>query len=122
MYRSEVIDLGALRRNVRTLRDVAAPAELWAVVKADAYGHGAREVARACLEDGAAALCVATAREGADLRATAPDARVVVMSPVGPGEDELAREAGLELPPVDALGLRASPSTSRSTPAWAGGA
>ena len=98
MYRSEVtIDLGALRRNVRTLRDLAAPAELWAVVKADAYGHGAREVARACLEDGAAALCVATAREGADLRVTAPDARIVVMSPVGPGEDELAREAGLEL-------------------------
>jgi alanine racemase len=98
MYRSDVtIDLGALRRNVRTLRDLAAPAELWAVVKADAYGHGAAEVARACLEEGVAALCVATAREGADLRGTAPDARVVVMSPVGLGEDDLAREAGLEL-------------------------
>jgi len=77
MYRSEVtIDLGALRRNVRTLCNLAAPAELWAVVKADAYGHGAPEVARACLEEGAPAVCVATAREGADLRGTAPDARM----------------------------------------------
>jgi alanine racemase len=98
MYRSEVtIDLGALRRNVRRLRDAAAPAELWAVVKADAYGHGAADVTRVCLEEGAAALCVATAREGASVRANAPDARIVVMSPLGPDEETLATEANLEL-------------------------
>jgi alanine racemase len=98
MYRSEVtIDLGALRRNVRRMRDAAAPAELWAVVKADAYGHGAADVARVCLEEQAAALCVATAREGASLRETATAARIVVMSPLGRGEETLAREAGLEL-------------------------
>ena len=38
-------------------------AELWAVVKADAYGHGAADVARAALEAGATALCVATVDE-----------------------------------------------------------
>jgi alanine racemase len=98
MYRSEVrIDLGALRRNVRRLREAAAPAELWAVVKADAYGHGAADVSRVCLEEGAAALCVATAREGTSLRANAPGARIVVMSPLGAGEEALAREASLEL-------------------------
>jgi alanine racemase len=98
MYRSEItIDLGALRRNVARLRDAAAPAELWAVVKANAYGHGASDVARAALDAGATALCVVTAREGAALREFLPAARVVVMSAIGPGDDKLARDAGLEV-------------------------
>jgi alanine racemase len=98
MYRSEItIDLGALRRNVARLRDAAEPAELWAVVKADAYGHGASEVAPAVLEAGATALCVATAREGAALRELLPTARIILMSPIGPGDDRLARDATLEV-------------------------
>jgi alanine racemase len=95
--RSEItVDLGALRRNAARLREAVAPAELWAVVKADAYGHGALDTARAAVEAGAAALCVATAPEGAALRAALPDVRILVMSPLGDGEDELAREARLE--------------------------
>jgi alanine racemase len=98
MRRSEVtIDLGALRRNVRRLREVAAPAELWAVVKADAYGHGAADCVRAALEEGAAALCVATVREGVALRETFAEARILVMGPRAPDEDELARAARLEV-------------------------
>jgi alanine racemase len=98
MYRSEIrIDLGALRRNVLRLREAAAPAELWAVVKADAYGHGASDVAPAALDSGAAAICVATAREGAALRELLPAARVVVMSGTPRGDDQLARDAGLEV-------------------------
>src|SRR5213080_2348123 len=61
MHRSELtVDLGALRRNVATLRRALGRTELWAVVKADGYGHGARDVARAALDAGAAALCVAS--------------------------------------------------------------
>ncbi|MCC6222238.1 MAG: alanine racemase [Thermoleophilia bacterium] len=98
MRRSELtVDLGALRRNVRCLREAAGPAELWAVVKADGYGHGARDAARAALEAGAAALCVATAREGAALRAAYPDVRLLVLGPLAPGEERLAREARLEV-------------------------
>jgi alanine racemase len=98
MERSVVtIDLGALRRNVRRLREVAAPAELWAVVKADAYGHGALDCARAALEEGASALCVATAGEGAALREFILETRILVMGPLAPGDDELARAAGLEV-------------------------
>ena len=98
MKRSEItIDLGALRRNTARLRDAVAPAGLWAVVKADAYGHGALGAARAALDAGAAALCVATAPEGAALRAALPEARILVMSPLGDGEEELAREARLEV-------------------------
>jgi alanine racemase len=96
--RSEItIDLGALRSNVRRLRAAAGEAELWAVVKADAYGHGAVDVARVTLQEGAAALCVATVREGEALRASFADARILVMGPLLPGEETAARESGLEI-------------------------
>jgi alanine racemase len=98
MTRSEItIDLGALRRNARVLTEAAGEAELWAVVKADAYGHGAADCAQVALEAGARAVCVATAKEGAALRSDNPDARILVLSPLGPGEESLAREAGLEV-------------------------
>ena len=57
------LDLEAVRHNTRTLMRALVGAELWAVVKADAYGHGAADVARAALEAGATALCVATVDE-----------------------------------------------------------
>jgi alanine racemase len=96
MTRSEVtIDLGALRRNVETLRRVLGKTELWAVVKADGYGHGAPDVARAAVNAGAAALCVATVAEGLSLRRALPGARVIVLGPTGDVRE--AREARLEL-------------------------
>jgi alanine racemase len=66
-------------------------------VKADAYGHGMLDVARAALEAGASGLCVVSAQEGEALRDGFPDARVLVMAPLAPGEDELARRSGLEI-------------------------
>ena len=53
----------------RVFRDVVAPAAVWAVVKADGYGHGAIDVAAQALAAGAAGLCVALAQEGVELRA-----------------------------------------------------
>lgn len=98
MRRSQVVvDAGAIRRNAVRLRKAAGAAELWAVVKADAYGHGALAAAHAALAGGASGLCVATVREGAALRRGLPDARVLVMSPLAPGEDGPAREARLEV-------------------------
>jgi alanine racemase len=98
MSRSEItIDLGALRRNAAVLAAAAGGAELWAVVKADGYGHGAVDCARVALEAGASALCVATAPEGAALRRELPDARILALSPLGEAEEAVAREAGLEV-------------------------
>lgn len=92
------IDLAAVRHNVRRLREVSAPAAVWAVVKADAYGHGAVDVGRAALEAGAGALCVATAGEGVTLRpSVGPGARIIVLGPSAPADRRLARDAGLEL-------------------------
>ncbi|MGH3103054.1 MAG: alanine racemase [Gaiellaceae bacterium] len=98
MHRSEItIDLGALRRNARTLRRALDGAELWAVVKADAYGHGAVDVAGAAVGAGARALCVATVPEALVLRDEYPTARIVVMGPVSNREVAAARESRLEL-------------------------
>ena len=98
MHRSELlIDLGALRRNVRTLLSALDGAQLWAVVKADGYGHGAADVAGAALGAGAAALCVATVPEGLALRREFATARIIVMGPAGNLEVGHARDARLEL-------------------------
>ncbi|MHC6230245.1 alanine racemase [Arthrobacter sp. MMS24-T111] len=72
--RSAVIDLDAIRHNVRRLADAASPAKVMAVVKADAYGHGAVPVARAALQSGAAWLGVAHISEALALRAAGIDA------------------------------------------------
>jgi alanine racemase len=66
--RAAVIDLDALAHNVRRLRRLVAPARLIAVVKADAYGHGAPAVARTALAAGADLLGVAHVREALRLR------------------------------------------------------
>src|ERR687886_147909 len=99
MHRSEVtVDLGAVRRNARTLLRALEGAQLWAVVKANAYGHGAVDVAGAALGAGASALCVATVPEALELRSDFPTARIVVMGPAGSNRElAQAREARLEL-------------------------
>ncbi len=99
MPRSELtIDLGAIRRNVRRLLDVLDGAELWAVVKANGYGHGAVDVAGAALGAGASVLCVATVAEGLELREAFPAARILVMGPTSTSREVAsAREAPLEL-------------------------
>src|SRR5436305_9484961 len=89
------IDLGALRRNAERLIAALGGAELWAVVKADAYGHGALDCSRAALDAGARALCVATVAEGVALREELREPPILVM---GPSSDlRAAREARLEL-------------------------
>ena len=99
MHRSELtVDLGAIRRNARTLLRVLEGAQLWAVVKANAYGHGAVDVAGALMDEGAGALCVATVAEGLELRQEFGLARILVMGPTASSREVAeAREAKLEL-------------------------
>ena len=75
------VDLVAIRHNVGVLRGLLASAELWVVVKADGYGHGAVAVGRTALEAGATALGVATLGEALELRAALPEARIVLLGP-----------------------------------------
>jgi alanine racemase len=99
MHRSELtVDLGAVRRNARTLLRALEGAQLWAVVKANAYGHGAVDVAGAVIDEGAGALCVATVPEALELRLEFPLARILVMGPASSSREVAeAREAKLEL-------------------------
>jgi len=103
VHRSEItVDLGALRRNVRTLVRELGGAELWAVVKANGYGHGAIDVAGAALGSGARALCVATVQEGLALRREYTGVRILVMGPAASSRDIAhARDGALELAIAD---------------------
>jgi alanine racemase len=98
MHRSELtVDLGAIRRNAATLLRALGGAELWAVVKADGYGHGALDAARAALDGGATSLCVATVPEALALRRELAEVRILVLGPHASREVAAAREARLEL-------------------------
>lgn len=62
------INLGAIAHNLQEIKRKVAPAEIMAVIKADAYGHGLKEVARVALENNARYLGVSTVEEGVQLR------------------------------------------------------
>src|SRR5215475_8791002 len=102
MHRSEItIDLGAVRRNVRRLKSALGRAQLWAVVKADGYGHSAVDVAGAALGEGALALCVATVAEALPLRRELPGVRILVLGPSTERDVAQARDADLDLTVFD---------------------
>ncbi len=95
-----VVDLAAIRHNVRVLRDlvqVDAPVQLMVVVKADGYGHGMVESAEAARDAGADWLGVATIDEALALR-TAGDRGPLLCWLSGPGDDFAAAvAAGVEV-------------------------
>ena len=89
------IDLDALAYNVRTLAALAAPARLYAIVKANAYGHGAPAVARAAIDAGARGLGVVCVDEGEELRSAGIDAPVLILGHAQTSEAERIVELGL---------------------------
>src|SRR5262249_26194919 len=99
MQRSELtIDLGAIRRNVARLHHVLEGAALWAVVKADGYGHGALGAVGGALSAGASRLCRARVGGGMEPGGEFADARILVMGPTATSREiALARGARLEL-------------------------
>jgi len=81
------VDLGALAHNVRQVRRRLHPGtELMAVVKADAYGHGAIAIAQTALQQGASWLGVATIPEGMELRNAGIQAPILVLGAVNAPE------------------------------------
>jgi alanine racemase len=89
------INLAAIERN--SARLVAASPVLCAVVKANAYGHGAVECARAAVAGGASWLAVAAAAEAQELREAGVAARILVMGALTRAELELALAADADL-------------------------
>ncbi|MFI8961371.1 alanine racemase [Streptomyces sp. NPDC053493] len=111
------IDLEALRANVRTLRARVAPhVQFMAVVKADAYGHGAVPCARAALEAGAGWLGTATPQEALALRAAGlTEARILcwLWTPGDPWAEGI--RAGLDMTVSGMWALREITEAARET-------
>ncbi len=99
------IDLAALRANVRTLRAHAPGAQLMAVVKSDAYGHGAVPCARAALAAGATWLGTATPEEALALRAAGVGGRVMcwLWTPGGPWQEAVEADVDVSVSGLWAL-------------------
>ena len=102
------IDLDAIRNNVRVMRAaIQGGAALLAVVKADAYGHGAVPVARAALGAGARMLAVAIPEEGIELRRAGIDAPILVLGGIDESAAEAVVAAGLTQVVFDEARVRA---------------
>ena len=108
------IDLNAIAHNVAALKArVPASTELWAVVKANAYGHGAVPVARTALAAGASRLAVARISEGVELRQAGIDAPILVMGYHLPDEAETAVAYNLTMTVNDEAFARALDAQAR---------
>ena len=125
------IDLGAIAHNVRRLKELAGEAHLMISLKADAYGHGAIQVAQTALLNGATWLGVACFGEGVALRQAGIRAPILVLgyTPAWQARDVLRHDLTATVFDLDVA--RVSParrwrwtapraSTSRWTPAWDG--
>jgi alanine racemase len=100
------VDHTALAANLAALRRLAGdPVSVIAVVKANAYGHGAIEVARTLLDHGAERLAVATLGEGLELRNAGIKAPILVLWALGAPEAEPAVAADLEPVVYDDAGI-----------------
>ncbi len=117
MYRHTYceIDLSAIRHNVGVMRGkLCGGAKLLAVVKADAYGHGAVPVARAALEAGADMLAVAIPEEGETLRKAGIAAPILVLGGISPDEAQAVAQNDLTQVVFDEAAVRALAQAGQS--------
>lgn len=92
------VHTGLIQHNVAIVAEQVAPAKVWAVVKANAYGHGAVPVAQAALQAGAQGLCVAIVDEGVALRRAGATCPILLLSEQPPEMAELV--VGYNLTPT----------------------
>lgn len=114
------IDLGALRQNYRSIKScIRGGARLCAVVKADAYGHGAVECAKVAVGEGADYLAVATIGEAVELREAGFTEPILLLGLILPEEAEPVVRYGItqavcELPLAEALSAEAGRQGKRA--------
>lgn len=113
-----VVDLAAIRANARLLRE-AAGVPLIAVVKADGYGHGMVESARAAREGGAEWLATATIEEALALRAAGVDGPLLCWITTPASDYRAAADAGIDVSAysVAELDVMTHPLSGRAEPA-----
>lgn len=90
------IDLGALERNLKRIRQALPPRIKYvAVVKADAYGHGLHQTVARLMHSGADLFAVANVTEAAAVRELGPGWPILVLGPLLPGEDRAVLDCDL---------------------------
>ena len=110
-----VVHLDQIRRNFLAIRgQVPGSAGVMAVVKADAYGHGLVQVAKVCLEAGAAMLAVAVPEEGALLREAGVTAPILVLGAATPDGAALGVRSGLTLTVCTPAMVRSAADAARN--------
>jgi len=111
-----IIDLDAIAANVAAIRAHLAPrTRFMAVVKANAYGHGATMVARAAIAAGASDLAVATLDEALALRRDGLSVPILTLSPFAPAEVGAAIDGGIALTVATKDGFAAVAAAVRMT-------
>jgi alanine racemase len=110
------VDISAVRHNFREIRRllVDSHTRVFAVVKADAYGHGAKQAATALLDEGADTLCVARVEEAVELRAAGVDAPMLVFAPPLAAQAHLILEADCAVSVCDREHVEALASAARA--------
>ncbi len=103
-----LVDMDILEKNLADMRSIIGPkVRLAAVIKADAYGHGAIPVARLLAQGGVDMLAVATLSEGLELKTALPGTEVLVMGHTPSYLFSAALDAGLSLSIFDLESARA---------------
>ncbi|MDR3566055.1 MAG: alanine racemase [Negativicutes bacterium] len=109
------IDLAAIRHNIGQIRATIGPkTKLVAVVKANAYGHGARPVSRTALQAGADCLAVALPEEGAELREAGVTVPIFVLGLTLPEQADFLVQHNLIATTCAPEGLRALDGAARA--------
>ncbi|KFN93603.1 alanine racemase [Tetragenococcus muriaticus PMC-11-5] len=92
-----VIDLNAIQQNVIREKEQHPEKEIFAVVKADGYGHGALSVAKAALAAGAEGFCTATLDEAIELRHNEFTQPILILGIIAPSDAPLAAAYNLSV-------------------------
>lgn len=93
-----VVDLAAIQENIKQGIRQHPDKEIFAVVKADAYGHGAIAVAKSALSAGVSGFCVATLDEAIELRVAELTQPILILGLISPKEAPLAAAYHLSIP------------------------
>jgi len=99
------VDLSAIASNLQGIQAKVAPAQVMAVVKANAYGHGAVTVSRLALEQGCSSLAVARVEEGIELRKAGIEAPILVLGGFSPDEAFFIPRFELDATILDETGM-----------------
>ncbi|GAA3018138.1 alanine racemase [Tetragenococcus solitarius] len=110
-----VVDLDAIRQNIAQEKKRHADKEIFAVVKADGYGHGAIPVAKAALQAGVQGLCTATLDEALELRHSGFTQPILILGLIAPADAKLAAVYNLSVPVAEISWLKEAASYLANT-------